>query len=82
VNGSEPEEASTIPEIEKTDDESAPKMFEFGGADDYQLKQAINQLEGRPVKKNNPQLVARPKKQKRPMMKNRWAHRRKVRIRR
>ncbi|MYN12990.1 PDZ domain-containing protein [Pusillimonas sp. TS35] len=64
VNGSEPEEASTIPEIEKTDDESAPKMFEFGGADDYQLKQAINQLEGRPVKKNNPQLVAQAKEAK------------------
>ncbi|NYT84235.1 S41 family peptidase [Pollutimonas harenae] len=41
-----------------------PKMFEFGGADDYQLKQAINFLEGRPVKKNNPSLVAKADKPK------------------
>jgi len=27
------------------------KMFEFGGADDYQLRQAINFLEGRPVER-------------------------------
>ncbi|NYT58011.1 S41 family peptidase [Alcaligenaceae bacterium] len=39
-----------------------PKMFEFGGADDYQLKQAINFLEGRPVKKNDPSLVAKADK--------------------
>lgn len=25
------------------------KMFEFGGADDFQLRQAVNQLEGKPV---------------------------------
>ncbi|MBF6616689.1 MAG: S41 family peptidase, partial [Candidimonas sp.] len=40
------------------DDESLPKMFEFGGADDYQLKQAINLLEGRAVKRRDPSLVA------------------------
>jgi carboxyl-terminal processing protease len=34
-------------------------MFEFGGADDYQLKQAINFLEGRPVLKVDPSVVAR-----------------------
>src|SRR5690606_37944963 len=39
-----------------------PKMFEFGGDDDYQLKQAINFLEGRPVKKNDPSLVAKADK--------------------
>ena len=34
-----------------------PKMFEFGGEDDFQLRQAINHLEGRPVKKTDPTLV-------------------------
>ncbi|NYT63680.1 S41 family peptidase [Alcaligenaceae bacterium] len=41
------------------DGKAEPKMFEFGGADDYQLKQAINFLEGRPVKKSDPSLVAK-----------------------
>ena len=27
------------------------KRFEFGDADDFQLKQAVNQLEGKPVQK-------------------------------
>lgn len=36
-----------------------PKMFEFGGEDDFQLQQAINHLEGRPVKKSDPS--AQPK---------------------
>jgi carboxyl-terminal processing protease len=34
-----------------------PKMFEFGSADDYQLQQAINFLEGRPVKRHDPSAV-------------------------
>ncbi|MEI2416045.1 S41 family peptidase [Orrella sp. JC864] len=29
--------------------ENAPKMFEFGGEDDFQLRQAINVLDGKPV---------------------------------
>ncbi|WP_416233102.1 S41 family peptidase [Castellaniella sp.] len=33
------------------------KMFEFGGADDWQLQQAINALQGRPVLKSDPALV-------------------------
>jgi len=32
------------------------KMFEFGGADDYQLRQAINFLQGRPVERRAPRL--------------------------
>lgn len=32
-------------------DKVEPKMFEFGGKDDFQLTQAINYLEGRAVKK-------------------------------
>jgi len=28
-----------------------PKVFEFGGADDFQLKQAINLLDGKPIEK-------------------------------
>lgn len=34
-----------------------PKMFEFGGEDDFQLAQAINHLEGRPVKKSDPSVA-------------------------
>lgn len=49
---------SSAPEVvtPKAEDETmAPpdaKMFEFGGADDFQLKQAVNVLQGRSVKKN------------------------------
>jgi carboxyl-terminal processing protease len=50
-------------EESKADDGNAqPKMFEFGGGDDYQLKQAINFLEGRPVKKSDPSMVAKADK--------------------
>jgi carboxyl-terminal processing protease len=44
----------TIDEIKSLADAAVPnnmKMFEFGGAADFQLKQAINQLEGKPVQK-------------------------------
>jgi carboxyl-terminal processing protease len=34
-----------------------PKMFDFGGTDDYQLRQAVNYIDGRPVKRNDPGLV-------------------------
>ncbi len=40
-----------------------PKMFEFGGEDDFQLQQAINQLLGREVKKSDPEWVAAQEKQ-------------------
>jgi len=33
------------------------KMFEFGGADDWQLRQAVNALQGRPVQKSDPLQV-------------------------
>ena len=39
-----------------TDPASMPKPFEFGGAEDFQLKQAINRLQGRPVQQNDPSL--------------------------
>ena len=35
--------------VQKTDAEALPPRFEFGAADDFQLKQAINQLKGLPV---------------------------------
>ena len=37
-------------------------MFEFGGKDDFQLSQAVNFLEGRPVKQSDPSLVAKTDK--------------------
>ncbi len=33
------------------------KMFEFGGDDDWQLRQAINALQGRPILKSDPALA-------------------------
>ncbi|MFT0532711.1 S41 family peptidase [Castellaniella hirudinis] len=33
------------------------KMFKFGGDDDWQLRQAINALQGRPILKSDPALV-------------------------
>lgn len=54
VNGAVPEVVS------EDEDESLadmPAMFEFGGEDDFQLKQAINHLEGRQVKQNDPLQV-------------------------
>lgn len=55
VNGAVPEVA---PE-EDSEQElvEQPTMFEFGGSDDFQLQQAINLLEGRPVKQNDPVQV-------------------------
>ncbi|HWK71778.1 MAG TPA: S41 family peptidase [Burkholderiaceae bacterium] len=55
LNGNVAEEETSKPEAD--DDKTEPKMFEFGGADDYQLQQAINFLEGRSVKKNDPGLA-------------------------
>uniref|UniRef100_UPI00334032E1 S41 family peptidase n=1 Tax=Castellaniella defragrans TaxID=75697 RepID=UPI00334032E1 len=39
------------------------KMFEFGGKDDWQLSQAINALQGRPILKSDPVLVREAKAQ-------------------
>lgn len=57
VNGVVPETVTSDSDDEE--DEVELKMFEFGGSDDFQLQQAINQLEGRPVKKNAPVTVAK-----------------------
>src|SRR5690606_1486086 len=57
TNSAIPEE-EIVPAIDEESGEDAPKIFEFGGADDFQLQQAVNVLQGRPVKKNDPELVA------------------------
>lgn len=49
----EPEAAAAEKEVDTKD----MKMFEFGGTDDFQLKQAINLLQGRSVKKSDPDAV-------------------------
>src|SRR5690606_23201824 len=50
-------------EIKSTLDPDAPplpaKMFEFGGKDDFQLKQALNLLAGRPVEKGSARAQAK-----------------------
>ncbi|HUH59378.1 MAG TPA: S41 family peptidase [Candidimonas sp.] len=57
VNGLKAEEGAAA--AGEDDIQIEPKMFEFGGTDDYQLKQAVNFLEGRKVKKSDPSLVAK-----------------------
>ena len=59
INGETAEEAAAA---DTKEDKTEPKMFEFGGADDYQLIQAVNFLEGRPVKKMDPTLVVKADK--------------------
>ncbi|MFA5487907.1 MAG: S41 family peptidase [Candidimonas sp.] len=56
INGEEEENAESA-DANKDDLVAEPKMFEFGGDDDFQLQQAINKLEGREVKKNDPALA-------------------------
>ena len=57
------ENSMATPEVvtpvdEDEDGERAePKMFEFGGTDDFQLQQAINLLEGRPIQKSGPKAA-------------------------
>ena len=42
------------------------KMFEFGGADDWQLQQALNVLQGRPVLKSDPVQVRQARAEAQP----------------
>ncbi|MFA7668534.1 MAG: S41 family peptidase [Burkholderiaceae bacterium] len=58
VNGNVDEAALAEQDEEIVD---IARMFEFGGDEDYQLKQAINFLEGREVQRNDPALVAKAK---------------------
>ena len=52
-NGSSAPEVVTPQEDDETMAPPDAKMFEFGGTDDFQLRQAINLLQGRPTKKND-----------------------------
>ena len=58
VNGNF-DEATLADQEEDTVD--LARMFEFGGDEDYQLQQAINFIEGRPVQRNDPEQVAQAK---------------------
>jgi len=59
MNGNTPDVVT--PKGDATEPEAAPgaKMFEFGGADDYQLAQAVNLLQGKSVKRNDPKAIAK-----------------------
>lgn len=61
VNGSFDESSLAEQEDDTVD---IARMFEFGGEDDYQLQQALNFLEGRPVQRNDPALVAKAKQER------------------
>ena len=59
VNTAEaPEVVTPVQDEDEEKDQPEPKMFEFGGNDDFQLQQAVNFLQGRPVKRNDPAKVA------------------------
>ena len=61
VNGDFDEESFAAQEDETVD---IARMFEFGGDEDYQLKQAVNFLQGRSVERNDPALVAKAKEER------------------
>jgi carboxyl-terminal processing protease len=50
--------SATEPAISNAD---LPKIFEFGGKDDFQLKQALNLLNGKPVEKAVPKTASNDK---------------------
>lgn len=66
-NGNGTEEKASDKNADKDDYVTDPKMFEFGGEDDFQLKQAINHLEGRPVKKSDPSAIVAEAQKKTPV---------------
>jgi carboxyl-terminal processing protease len=49
--------------VPKVDADALPPRFEFGSAEDFQLKQALNQLKGQPVLASNRSLAAQAKPQ-------------------
>jgi carboxyl-terminal processing protease len=49
--------------VSKVDAEVLPPRFEFGSGDDFQLKQALNQLKGQPVFASNKAVAAQAKPQ-------------------
>ncbi|WP_323012189.1 S41 family peptidase [Castellaniella sp.] len=58
--GDQAEDADPAVDADAVADDFVPgeiKMFKFGGEDDWQLQQAINALQGRPVLKSDPVLV-------------------------
>jgi len=59
LKGQNPEEeVKSDPRAAPKDATELPPMFEFGGADDFQLKQALNVLAGRPVEAASATTVA------------------------
>ena len=49
--------------VPKLDPDALPPRFEFGSSDDFQLKQALNQLKGQPVVGSTKALAAQAKPQ-------------------
>ncbi len=56
LNSTVDEQGSEEPELADLPDDI--KMFELGGEDDYQLQQALNYLDGKPVQRFDPVLAA------------------------
>jgi carboxyl-terminal processing protease len=52
-----------VKSVAKVDPEALPPRFEFGAADDFQLKQAMNQLKGQPVIASSKSVAAQAKPQ-------------------
>jgi hypothetical protein len=49
--------------VAKVDPDTLSPRFEFGATDDFQLKQALNQLKGQPVIASSTAVAAQAKSQ-------------------
>jgi carboxyl-terminal processing protease len=60
---SQPVTKNDVKPVAKVVSEALPPRFEFGTGDDFQLKQALNQLKGQPVLASNKAVAAQAKPQ-------------------
>jgi len=59
----QPAAKNQVKPVAKLDPDALPPRFEFGASDDFQLKQALNQLKGQPVLASNKAVAAQAKPQ-------------------
>jgi len=58
LQGADEDSTAAVPAQAEADDERPqPQIFQFGSANDFQLQQAINHLQGKPVKRNELELA-------------------------
>ena len=59
----QPAAKNPVKPASKLDPDVLPPRFEFGAGDDFQLKQALNELKGQPVLASNKAVAAQAKPQ-------------------